>query len=99
LFVIRVGNRDVVSRVLKEQGIATGIHYPVPLHRQPAFAKRVHHQYLPITEQITGEILTLPLYPELKASAIERIADAICHCPGAILRPGDRGRETLRLAA
>jgi dTDP-4-amino-4,6-dideoxygalactose transaminase len=99
LFVIRVGNREVVSRLLKDQGIATGIHYPVPLHQQPAFAHLGGRRRLPITERLAAEILTLPLYPELKASTIERIADVIRRCPDAILRPGSMRTGSLRLAA
>jgi dTDP-4-amino-4,6-dideoxygalactose transaminase len=84
LFVIRVGNRDALRDVLKEHGVATGVHYPVPLHKQPAYSWLVHRR-LPVTEQVAGEILSLPIYAELNESTIERIADAIRKCPEAVL--------------
>ena len=60
LFVIRVGSREALAQRLKDQGIATGIHYPLPLHKQPAFDHLSQRRPLPVTEQIAGEILTLP---------------------------------------
>jgi dTDP-4-amino-4,6-dideoxygalactose transaminase len=98
LFVIRVGNREVLGRVLKGQGISTGVHYPVPLHQQPAF-DQLHCRRLPISERISCEILTLPLYPELKETAIERIADVIRRCPENVLRPNATGAPSTRMAA
>jgi dTDP-4-amino-4,6-dideoxygalactose transaminase len=93
LFVIRVDNRDALSRSLKEQGIATGVHYPVPLHQQPAFAW-LGRRRLPVTERVASQILSLPIYPELKKSTIDRIASAICAVPETLVRP-----IAMRLAA
>ena len=66
LYVVRVQNRDDVQRHLKETGIGTGIHYPIPLHLQKAY---VHLGYqkgdFPVAERLAPEILSLPMYPQL----------------------------------
>jgi dTDP-4-amino-4,6-dideoxygalactose transaminase len=68
LYVVRVPHRDQLREYLHEQGVGTGIHFPVPCHLQPAFEYLGYKQGdLPITEQIVGEILSLPMYPELTA--------------------------------
>jgi len=74
LYVIRVPERDRVQAHLKEHGIASGIHYPVPGHLQKAMA---HLGYqagdFPVTERIVGEILSLPMYAELTDEQISYI--------------------------
>jgi dTDP-4-amino-4,6-dideoxygalactose transaminase/acetyltransferase-like isoleucine patch superfamily enzyme len=78
-FVIAVADRDRLQQHLKEQGISTGIHYPVPLHLQPALASLKHnHGDFPVTERVVGEILSLPMYPELTDVQVRRVASAIC---------------------
>jgi dTDP-4-amino-4,6-dideoxygalactose transaminase len=68
VFTLRVANgrRDALKRALAEWGVETAIHYPKPLHLQPALArfKRGEHS-LPVAEQAATEVLSLPLYPEL----------------------------------
>ena len=74
LYVIRVHNRDAVQKQLAKSGIGTGIHYPVPLHLQEAYR---HLQYpmgsFPVCEKITSEILSLPMYPQLRADQSQRV--------------------------
>lgn len=65
LFVIRTAERDRVLSYLSEHGIGTGIHYPIPLHQQKAFASLQIRQSLNHTEQAAREILSLPIFPEL----------------------------------
>jgi len=60
LYVVRTPERDALARFLKERGIATGIHYPVPSHKQPA-VESFAPPALPVTERLVGEILTLPI--------------------------------------
>ena len=60
LFVVRTPRRDALAAFLKARGIQTGIHYPVPTHRQPAL-ERFAPAPLRWTEQLVDEILTLPL--------------------------------------
>lgn len=78
LYVVRLKNRDVVQVELKKWGIATGIHYPIPLHLQPAFRHTGYKKGdLPVTEEIVKEILSLPLYPELLGVQQNFIADKV----------------------
>lgn len=78
LYVIRCKERDRLRLALREQGIDTGIHYPLPVHQQPAYAKRLDVPYpLTHTEQVSREVLSLPLYPELPLSDATRTADRI----------------------
>lgn len=78
LFVIRVGNRDELRAKLRERDVDTGVHYPVPLHLQPAFKRLgIKEGALPVTERVVKEILSLPIYPELADSAVESIAETV----------------------
>ena len=65
LFVVKTNKRDTLQDYLKENGIGTGIHYPVPIHRQPYYKYLLKNRLLKVTEQVSGEILSLPIYPEL----------------------------------
>jgi dTDP-4-amino-4,6-dideoxygalactose transaminase len=66
LFVIMAEGRDALARQLQDAGAASGIHYPLPLHLQPAFAHLgVDKGTLPITEAIAAQVLSLPMFPEL----------------------------------
>ena len=78
LFVVRVSDRDGFQRNLKNEGIATGIHYPVPLHLQPAYEDApMSHYSLPVTERVSGEVVSLPMYPELTTAQLETIVNAM----------------------
>lgn len=76
-YVVQVPRRDQLRHVLEQEGIATGIHYPIPVHLQPACA---HYGYargsLPVTEALAGRIVSLPLYPELTAQQRQAVVDA-----------------------
>jgi len=71
MYVIRVKQRDKLASYLKERGIETGIHYPVPLHRQPCISSNVR---LPITERYVEEVLSLPMHPQLSDKEVESVA-------------------------
>ena len=77
LFVIRVSDRERLQSLLKEEGIASGIHYPVPLHEQPAYEDRRASYNLPATERAAQEVLSLPMYPELNQEQIEAVCNAV----------------------
>jgi dTDP-3-amino-3,4,6-trideoxy-alpha-D-glucose transaminase len=83
LYVVRAARRDRLRASLAGQGIMTGIHYPVPLHLQPAFrgagAKRGD---LPVAERACREILSLPLWPHMGEQAVDEVAAAIHHFYG-----------------
>jgi dTDP-4-amino-4,6-dideoxygalactose transaminase len=79
LFVIRVKNRDAVRDQLRQRGIETGIHYPLPLHLTPAYQKFGYPKQgsLPVSEALATEILSLPMYPELSDSDREKVSEAV----------------------
>jgi len=78
LYVIRVKKREELQQFLKENGIQTGLHYPIPLHLTQAYA---HLDYrkgdFPTAEKLADEILSLPMYPELSAEQIEYVCQKI----------------------
>lgn len=76
-YVIRSPRRDGLREFLREQGIGTLIHYPVPVHRQPAYARFAGGAALPVTEAAAREVLSLPLYPEIPDADLIRTAEAV----------------------
>lgn len=76
-YVIRTECREDLMHYLKQHGIATAIHYPVPVHRQPAYSTRYQQQSLPVTEGIAGTILSLPMFPELTDIEVQYIISTI----------------------
>jgi dTDP-4-amino-4,6-dideoxygalactose transaminase len=76
LYVVRTPERDALAKFLKDRDIATGIHYPVPSHQQPAVA-RFRPPPLPCTERIVGEILTLPISAGHTAAEIDEVVAAV----------------------
>lgn len=78
LYVIRCRNRDRLQNYLKEKGIDTGLHYPVPLHLQKAFTYLGHRKGdFPLAEKYAEEILSLPMFPELTEREIRYVAEHI----------------------
>ncbi len=81
MFVIRLATNDLreaLARSLKEKGIETGVHYPVPNHLQPAITDRFGAQPpLPKTEDYTKRILSLPMFPSLTEEEVRRVAEAV----------------------
>jgi len=78
LYVILVDDRDGLQKFLGDKGIATGLHYPLPLHLQKAYD---HLDYkegsFPVTEKVAKTLLSLPMFPELKREQIEYVAASI----------------------
>jgi dTDP-4-amino-4,6-dideoxygalactose transaminase len=78
LFVIRAPKREELRAHLEAQGIATGIHYPIPVHLQPAFRELGYSVGdFPITERLTREIVSLPMHPFLTRADVQDVAAAI----------------------
>lgn len=78
LYVVRVPGRDDVLRSLHEAGIGAGIHYPVPVHLQGAFAQLGKGPgSFPVTEQAASQILSLPMYAEITADQQQQVVDAL----------------------
>ena len=78
VYAIQISDRADVQALLGERGIATGIHYPVPVHLQPAYA---HLGYkagdLPVTEALAHDWLSLPLYPEMSDADVATVIEAV----------------------
>jgi dTDP-4-amino-4,6-dideoxygalactose transaminase len=78
LYVIRTPHRDALLDYLKSCGIQAGIHYPVPLHLQPVYVRAgFANSDLPETEKAAREILSLPLYPELRPEQVDFVCETI----------------------
>jgi dTDP-4-amino-4,6-dideoxygalactose transaminase len=78
-YVIRHPDRDRLKARLQAKGTGTNIHYPVPVHLQPAYAGRgaIDPDGLATTEAVAREVLSLPMYPELNDATVARIIDAV----------------------
>ncbi len=77
-FVIRTKQRDLLREHLRDFGVSSAIHYPVPVHRQPAYAGRVPTAgELAHSDAAAGEILSLPMYPELSSAAVDAVGENI----------------------
>jgi len=78
VYVVQVRARDQFRKALEQEGIATGIHYPTPIHLQPACSQYGYVQgTLPVTEAITTRIVSLPMYPELTTQQMQRVVNTI----------------------
>lgn len=77
-FVIRVADRDGVRERLAGDGIGTGVHYPVALHLQPSMADRGYRPGdLPVSERLSDQIVSLPMYPHLTDDEVDRVIAAV----------------------
>jgi len=77
-YVVRTRKRDALQKFLAEREIGTMVHYPVPIHLQKAYAGQNWAKgQFPITEQLAGEILSLPMFPELTDQEQDCVADAV----------------------
>lgn len=78
VYAVRVAEREALQHTLQANGIATGIHYPIPVHLQPAWAELGHRPGdFPESERAAREVLSLPMFPELSETEIEMVAAAI----------------------
>ena len=77
-YVVQVSERERFRSVLEEEGIGTNIHYPTPIHLQPACANYGYKPgMLPITEAVATRIVSLPMYPELTEHQIQRVIQTV----------------------
>jgi len=78
LYVVRTTHRQDLMAHLKSQDIHTAIHYPVPVHLQPAYKGRLRTaRSMEVTERLAQEVLSLPIYPELGLDSVSQVAEAI----------------------
>ncbi len=78
-YTIMVNNREAVQKALNDNGIASAVYYPIPLHRQQAFASLCSGVSMPNAQMVAEKVLSLPMYPELKPAQIDRICDVVLH--------------------
>jgi dTDP-4-amino-4,6-dideoxygalactose transaminase len=77
-FIIKTKKRNELQKYLKSKGISTLIHYPLPIHLQEAYKNLGYKKGdFPITEKMANEVLSLPMYPYLSESNINKISDCI----------------------
>lgn len=78
LYVIQVPNRKQVQQAMSDAGVQTGIHYPIPIHLQAAY-KELGHKVgdFPVAEELSGKILSLPMYAELTEAQQDRVVDVL----------------------
>ena len=78
LYVVRVRDRDGLRKRLADQNIQSGIHYPTPLHLLKAYEHFGHQRGdFPIAERLAGEIVSLPIYPEITEEQQARVAAVV----------------------
>ena len=78
LYVIKVDDRDELQKYLGEKGVATGLHYPMPLHLQKAYAHMGHQKGdFPVTEHVAERLLSLPMFPELTREQMDYVVACI----------------------
>ncbi|MDQ1446023.1 MAG: hypothetical protein QOI20_2487, partial [Acidimicrobiaceae bacterium] len=78
LFVVQVDHRDAVLAAVRDAGVGAGVHYPLPIHLQPAYAGLGYGPGdFPVAERLAARILSLPLYPGISEAQQERVAAAL----------------------
>ena len=77
-YVVRTANRDQVRQLLADQQIQTGVHYPIPVHLQPAYGDLGYSAgAFPVAEAAAREVLSLPIFPEMSDAQVEAVASAL----------------------
>jgi dTDP-4-amino-4,6-dideoxygalactose transaminase len=85
LFAVYADDRDAIRAELKQRGVGTGIHYPVPVHLQKAYAGLGHERGdFPHTERACDRVLSMPIYPEMPSEHLEYAATALAEIVGRV---------------
>jgi dTDP-4-amino-4,6-dideoxygalactose transaminase len=99
LYVVRTDDREGLMEHLKKAGIGTGIHYPIPLHLQKAYASMNYAVGdFPISEKAAAEIVSLPMFPQLKAEQQVRVVEEILNFTSMTARKQVEADATLTAA-
>jgi dTDP-4-amino-4,6-dideoxygalactose transaminase len=86
LYVVRSEDREGLMAHLGKAGIGTGIHYPIPLHRQRAYESLGYKVGdFPVTEKVASQIVSLPMFPNLTAEQQERVVNEVARFPQAAM--------------
>jgi dTDP-4-amino-4,6-dideoxygalactose transaminase len=92
VFAVRHPERDALRRLLQERGVGTGLHYPVPVHLQPAYADLGYAEgAFPVAEAIAREELSLPMFPEMEDAERDYVAEVVAAALGAVEAPVGAG--------
>lgn len=79
IYAVRAAQRDILQQALQAQGIQTGIHYPIPVHLQEAYADLGYQSgSFPYAEQLARQVLSLPMYPEISEAQLDIISASVC---------------------
>ena len=85
VYAIRASRRDALAEALNAAGIQCGIHYPIPVHLQKAYADpRYGRGDFPVSECVAGDVLSLPIYPELTEAQIDSVVAAVAQSVAAV---------------
>lgn len=88
LYVVRVQDREALQAHLAQEGIGTGIHYPIPLHLQKAYQHLGYKQGdFPVTEKVASEIVSLPMFPQLTAEQQKLVTESVASYVNSKLAP------------
>jgi dTDP-4-amino-4,6-dideoxygalactose transaminase len=99
LYVVRTEDREAMMNHLKKAGIGTGIHYPIPLHLQKAYAPLNYRRGdLPVAERIAAEIVSLPMYPQLTSEQQARVVEEILRFTNAATHKAAESEAALATA-
>jgi perosamine synthetase len=74
-YTVRANKRDQLAAFLKEKEIGTGVHYPIPIHKQPFYKELGYKDSLPVSEKAVEEVLSLPVHPALSRSDVQKIVE------------------------
>lgn len=87
VYAIRTPHRDTLQNALLDQGVQTGIHYPIPVHMLPAYADLQYKEGdFPKTEKAAREVLSLPMFPELLPQQVEAVSNAVLNIEGSLAK-------------
>jgi dTDP-4-amino-4,6-dideoxygalactose transaminase len=74
---VKDGRRDELKTYLSEKGIPSMIYYPIPLYKQEAFKSFTDLNFLPVTEQLCKEVISLPIHTEMSVEEVKYVSDAV----------------------
>ena len=81
VYAVRVQQREAMQKALSAEGIQTGIHYPIPVHMQPAYSDLGYRAGdFPHSEKAAAEVLSLPMFPEMTEAQLQAVATAVREC-------------------